>query len=169
MRVLLGILAVLLMGLNASAQKRITMGLDIAETIRNGNVRIMAGYGFHERWSVRYDTSIATFPLKGESRPEYDTHNGEFNTISEETESPALTTCISVQYWPARTFRGIYTEIGCRIEAREIPCCIVGIGYCMPIWKGLSTTLSYSTDIGPSPSSGKGCIAMAISWTFGNI
>lgn len=159
MRVLLGILAVLLGGLNAAAQKTATLGLDVAETFRSGNVKIMAGYGFHEKWSIRYDTTISMQPTRRKGNPEYETHNGEFVAPAEK-ETSALTTCISFQYWPVRTFRGIYTEIGCRYGYRDMPCCIVGIGYSIPIWKGLSAVLSYSTERH---------FAMEICWRFGNI
>ena len=171
MSVLLGILVVLLGGLSASAQKRATLGLDIAETFRSGNIRIMAGYGFHERWSVRYDTAIDMDPIRGKANPEYELHNGEF-VASEERDTPVITTGITFQYWPTQTYKGIYTEIGCRYEIRNMPCCIAGIGYCIPIWKGLSAVLSYSMDIGTyvkERKTGKECIAMEICWTFGKI
>lgn len=171
MRVLLGILLALFGGLNASAQKRATLGLDIAETFRSGNIRFMASYGFHENWAVRYDSAIDMDPLRKEASPEYELHNGEF-VSSEEKESPVLTTGITFQYWPTQTYKGIYTEIGCRYEVRKMPCCIAGIGYSIPIWKGLSAVLSYTMDIwtyGKDIKTGKECIAMEICWTFGKI
>lgn len=171
MRVLLGILAVLLGGLNASAQKKVTIGLDMAETLKSGDARIVAGYGFHERWSVGFDTSVGTALARGSADPEYEAHNGEF-VPSKEKEATTLSTGISVRYWPAHTYRGPYAEIGCRFEYRSRPCCIAAAGYCIPIWKGLSATLSVSTDIGPSSGSVKGikeCMAMEICWTFGNL
>ena len=123
MRVLLGILAVLLGGLNASAQRKVTVGLDMAEALRSGNARIVAGYGFHEKWSVGFDTSISTAQARCSANPEYEAHNGEF-VPSEEKEAATLTTGISVRYWLAHTYRGLYAEIGCRFEKRSRPCCI---------------------------------------------
>lgn len=171
MRMLLGILVVLLGGLNASAQKRATLGLDLAESFRSGNIKIMGGYGFCERWSVRYETAISTSPIRGEKNPEFEIHDGEFIT-AEEAEIPILTTGISVQYWPVQTYLGLYSEIGCRYGVRDMPCCMAGIGYCIPIWKGLSAILSYSMDIGTTAKemkTGKECIAMEICWTFGKL
>lgn len=170
MRLSLGILAVLLGVLNASAQRKAVIGLDIAETFRSGNVKVTAGYGFHEKWSVRYDTSISTHPMRREANPEYVNHSGEFEP-SKVREAPALSSRVSLQYWPILTFRGIYTEVGCRYGRHDMPCCVVGIGYSMPIWKGLSAVLSYSTDIGQAykdTKEKKGCISMEICWKFEN-
>lgn len=171
MRVLLVILAVLTGGCTAAAQHRATLGIDIAEAMRSGNIKVMTSYGFHERWSVRYDSTISTYAVRLKENPEDEIHNAEF-VPEEESEAAVLTTGISFQYWPKRLYDGIYAEIGCRHDSRSMPYCIARIGYCIPIWKGFSAIVSYSTDINSYITDrkvGKGYLGMEICWTFGNI
>lgn len=169
MRTKLAILTVLLNVINMTAQNKSSLGFDLGGMLTEGEVRIMAGYGFHDRWSVRYSTAIGIEAWKPAADHESESHKTEFGQ-SEERSPSSRHTSLSFLYWPKQTYDGMYMGIGGRYDMNGKAGCIISIGYCIPIWKGLSAALSYNTDITASiremKPGGEG-MTIELCWTIG--
>lgn len=169
MRLILCILTLMLAVTSGNAQSKAILGVDMSRALRNGDIKILSGYGFHERWSIRFTTTISTDSIQPATDPEYECHKEEFSPSYERAVlSPSST--LSMQYWARNAYEGTFLEIGCRYGYGTRTDCIIGIGYCIPIWKGLSAVISCSTDMISSLNerqfSGEG-ISLDICWMIG--
>lgn len=140
------IFAALLMGTYCLAQHRTAIGTDLGPMIRSGILNLSAGYGFKERWSVTWNTGIGMGNHMKDGDTEYDAHLSEFD-MPRESRKQIKESCISIQYWFDRTFDGAYLETGCRSGTDIVADCMIGAGYCIHIWKGLTAVLSYESDL----------------------
>ncbi|MBO7192622.1 MAG: hypothetical protein J6V17_04455 [Bacteroidales bacterium] len=151
------------------AQHKVSIGIDIGQIMNSGNIGLHAGYGFAEKWSASY--SVETDIVKNSTDIEYENHLSEFTEI----QSPEISACnhlLSVYYWFDETYKGAYLEFGCRSGEKIRTDCTLGIGYNIPIWKGLSIVLSYGTDLIASMKSGKTegkGAGLSICWTISTL
>lgn len=146
MKRILSILILMLTAISGGARNKAVLGIDMSRVLRDGDIKIVAGYGFHERWSVRYSTAISTDPIRKTTDPEYECHKEELSTSYGKTAIHPSST-LSMQYWTRNAYEGTFLEIGCRYGFNTRTDCIIGLGYCIPIWKGLSAVISCSTDM----------------------
>lgn len=140
------IIGVLFFGMSATARNRLSIGFDAGGALKDGQWKVLTGFGFHEHWSVRYSTVIGTEAWRRGTDEEYETHRSEF-VIQEHKPACTSDTCISVLYWPRTVYKGLFTGLGGRNDREGKTGCIISLGYCIPVWKGLSAAVSYSTCI----------------------
>ena len=89
---------------------------EMTEIIRNANARIRIGYAFSSDWTAEARSS---FPAKG-SRVE-----------------------LSVRHWPKGCYSGTYISSGITSTFRKDTDMLLGIGYCLPLWKRLGLDIGY--------------------------
>ena len=159
------IIFTLITGFTCLAQHKVNIGLDIGPILKNGSIGLYAGYGFG-KWSASY--SAETGIVRKSVDMEYEEHLSEFT----ETYKSEISICrhqVSVCYWLDETYKGAYLEIGCRSGVKIKADCTLGIGYNIPVWKGLSISLSYDTDLMASIRSGKAegkGAGLSVCWTI---
>ncbi|MBR5835853.1 MAG: hypothetical protein IKY66_06775 [Bacteroidales bacterium] len=168
MKSILTVIFVLLIGECAAAQHKAAAGIDLTGIIRSKSLNISASYGFTESWSASWMSSIDLSLLKDEESQEEEEHRSEFSHTQTEiqmTGSHSLT----FQYWPGNVFTGTYMTAGIKRIGDGKTDCIVGAGYCIPVWKGLRMNISYETDIISSfqdkAPTGRG-LHIGIQWTL---
>lgn len=140
------IIYALTIGISGHAQHQTALGISIGSILMTGQIGIMGSYGFGQRWSASYSGEIAIRTPGREVNVEYEEHISEFSRSSE-YETSLQNHHISACYWPDRVYKGLYMEIGFRCKDNMRGDCTLGAGYCIPIWKGLSVTFSYETDL----------------------
>ena len=146
MKRVLVIIGVLFFGMSTTAQNRLSIGFDAGGALKDGQWKVLTGFGFHEHWSVRYSTVIGTDAWRTRTDAEYETHKSEF--VSQEQKSAYVPdTSISVMYWPKTSYEGMFAGLGGRQDRTGRTGCIISLGYCIPVWKGLSAAISYRTCI----------------------
>lgn len=151
---------------SASAQNMPFIGIDAGGTIRTGETAFSAGYGFHEHWSASWEIGVDLSEIMTVSDSEQKEHLGEFEESSEKASS-FRRSVISAQYWIDRTFQGAYIKAGAMVGRNFKADCMIGIGYFIPVWKGIRASFEYETGIlDPTREdriSGKG-ITIGICW-----
>lgn len=136
----------LLIGTAAFPQHKVEIGTDLGRMLKKGVLNISAGYGFSDRWSLSWTADICTRLPKKEDSIEHEMHMAEFEVMNDK-RSGICSSMMAVRYWPAGTYEGVWMEAGCRCtEGTGADCCI-GVGYSIPIWRGLTAGLSYGADI----------------------
>ena len=147
------IISALIIGISGYAQHQTSLGISIGSVLKAGQIGIMGSYGFADNWSASYSGEIDIRMPEKKVNPEYEEHISEFGRSSG-YDIPLRNHHISASYWPERVFKGLYMEIGFRCKDSIKADCTLGAGYCIPIWKGLSITFSYGTDLIASFESG---------------
>ena len=129
------------------------IGIDLAAGICFGKTEIITEHSFLPNWSAGAGISLATGLLK---RPVSEAESTHLKAISgddritnpeEKFRQTFQEICIYADYWPHRAFRGPHVCIGGRIRDRDGPDLILGVGYAIHIWRGLSTDIMYRSGI----------------------
>lgn len=158
----------LTIGLTSLAQHTSCIGIDAGGMIRGGDVNLSAGYGFCSRWSLSWKAELNAGIFKAGHDREYADHLAEFNA-STETEQMPYGNSIMLQYWPDSIYEGIWLETGCRCSGMLRTDCMIGVGYMIPVWKGLKASLSYQASLLESLREGKPSeagLTIGIYWTI---
>ena len=150
MRALQFIYAILFIGTYASAQNHsAAVGTDIGGLIRTGAAEISGSYGFTERWSALWSVGIDTKDIPWRENREYVEHMTEFEAVQEKEESTSLCR-MGVQYWIRETYEGPYLEAGIKGTKDGKAVCLLGFGYCVPVYDRIRASISYGTEGGLS-------------------
>lgn len=113
----------------AYGQDSARIGLDMAETVGNGNIRIVISHTFAPQWSAggsasfRIINDIASymdFPEAGLSEWE-----------------------ISFRHWAKECYKGGYISLGMTGGFRQNADIKTGIGFSIPIYRGLGIDIGY--------------------------
>ena len=159
----------LFMGTNAFAQYSCALGTDLAAILQTGGVNISAIGRINTRWTASWKAEISIAPFLDEEDIEYDEHHGEF--IEAHQREPVLhNSSIGLEYWPQGTFQGAFLETGIKCREDTEADCYMSIGYCIHVYKGFCTIMSYGTDILATLRSGKPSgagLGIRIYWTIG--
>ena len=158
----------LLIGTAAFSQHKVAIGTDLGRMLKNGSLNISAGYGFSGRWSVSWTADIAVWDILKKENSEHEMHLAEFDALQEHTPV-ARNYMTAVRYWPAGTYDGVWMEAGFRCSEDARADCCIGIGYSIPIWRGMMAVLSYGADILTSSREGKPSgngLTIGIFWTI---
>jgi hypothetical protein len=154
MRRISAIVYALFIAVNAFAQYSCALGTDLAAVMQTGGVNMTAIGRIGSRWSVSWRSEISIESILGTKDVEYEEHNGEFIQPYHRSEV-AHNSSIGVEYWPHGAFQGAYLGTGLTCLEDTGTDCYMSIGYCIQIYKGLYTIMSYGTDILATMRSGK--------------
>lgn len=130
---------------------RMTVGINLAPIINDGNLEIDFGYGFSQKWSVNGNICLDMKFLKRRIGDEEREHDETFAQMGQE-ESPRegkvfSEASLTFRYWAKQMNRGVYFSIGGLVlEGNKIDCC-AGIGYRMTIWRDLCLDMMLQTTI----------------------
>lgn len=135
----------------ASGQNRTCLGVEITETVRNGNTKIRTGYAISQQWSAEAVSSfhICTPGKKKEDR----------NTSME----------LSFRHWCRECYKGSYMSFGIRSGFREETDMTFGLGYSISVWKGIGMDIGYGfkvLDVIRCKTLASGKITMEIHYIF---
>ena len=130
-----------------TGKSRSIVGTDLSSPILRGAVRIAAGHGIRDRWSLEGEVgmNLKLIAVKREDEEESD-HRLEL--LGDVNESPGFRdTFIDISvlagYWPKRCFEGLCLQAGYSYKDRGGPDCCIGAGYAVNIWKGITFIISY--------------------------
>lgn len=154
---------------NAFAQYSCALGSDLATVMQTGGVNITAIGRIGSRWSVSWRSEISIESLLDAKDVEYEEHHGEF-IQSLQRGKVSHNSSIGVEYWPHGTFQGTYLGTGLTCLEDIKADCYMSIGYCIQIYKGLCTIMSYGTDILATMRSGKPTgtgLGIKVYWAIG--
>lgn len=133
-------------------------GMELTSAISSGTLSLCACCGFSTHWSVYVKGAIDMTPTSGHAETESSIHhsalNPEYEPLRIKGWKDIFHTCISLQYWPAETGKGLHFNMGGRLDARGRSDCTVGIGYMFRIWKGFAASISYQAFICSSSKNG---------------
>jgi len=146
MKRLSSIIAILLAMPAGFAQHKATIGSDIGGLISTSKLNICAEYAFKEKWSLSWKADIDLGCFRCRGNPEQEAHLNEF-AEQEKAYTSEQDFSASIRYWKDRAYDGGYLEAGLRCSEDMGTDCTIGIGYCIPIWKGLISAISYRTGI----------------------
>lgn len=139
-------IAAVFLSIGGFAQGIASVGMDFMPLSgRNGTI-IYGGYGFTGKWSASFSAGIPLRPAGNASDKEHMEHLAEFDGSPDDSQINDGAVSISLEYWPEGTYEGFYMGAGCRYVIGLSPECTIGIGYSMPVWKGLTSLLSYGTE-----------------------
>lgn len=145
-------IGMLIMSLHLYAQdgyRGIMAGTDIADAIAEKRITITIGHAFSERWSIQGQTGFNFSHLirKGSIKEkEHETAFAEEECQAQEKsiwESGEISVC----HWPQGPYCGYYFSTGLRIKGNGIPDFVLGAGYAVRIWKGLSAAISLNLSL----------------------
>ena len=165
-------LLILLAGISCNCRNipKNMAGLEIGTAIRNRCMKISFCHGLTERWSVGGTVSFNIRRLGPGKTDEMKDHENEFIGTEEITmtvEQISDSESVVMQFWPMALFEGMFIMAGGRHTQEYGLDCVLGIGYLLPVWKGLSATVSLETGlIRKSETSIGECIALGISYKF---
>lgn len=109
-------------------QEKVSIGTDISETIRNGNVKIQTSFAFTRHWTVETSTSFRIPACR----------NG--NGISETGDYWSE---MAFRHWKDGCFNGISVAFGAVRGFTKETDITISIGYSISIWKGISINMGY--------------------------
>ena len=106
-----------------------SVGIEITEAFRNGNVRIRIGYAFTELWSAEAMTSFSI------NTPDSDQDGDIFNYSS--------TLELDFRHWIHESYKGTYFSFGVMSGFKKENDMKFRLGYSLPIWKGFGLDIGY--------------------------
>ena len=132
---------------HSMAQSQLLVGADILSELTFGAIKIHGSYGFHPHWSAAIEAGIDLNAIPGEINP-LDKEHGEGLGYGTEKEEPEFrkdcsTLCIHIDFWPQKTHKGPCISLGGRHRDRTGADFIIGLGYYIPIWRGLGIDIHY--------------------------
>ena len=139
---MLTMISAILICVSGLCQHRSTIGVDIGRIISTSSINISAGLGFSDKWSASWRSEIDISHLNRKENREYLEHLAETDEIQTK-EKVFQNSSIAFQYWVSKPFEGAFLETGImeKKSTKAIP--ILGIGYFMPMWKGIRGCISY--------------------------
>lgn len=167
MRRLLCILTLLSARIICTGQTSFTIDLS---SILYTELHIDVGYAFADHWSFSTSAGINLKMLRHRDSNVEISHNSEYpiNRLPD-PDSYLHRESLKFCYWPKHTYESLFISIGaeyrddCGIDAN------IGLGYLIPVWKGLKLKIKYEAGIIRSVEAAKLSLRdlyMGISWVF---
>lgn len=129
------------------AQSRLLVGMDILSGLTLGVIKVHGSYGFHLNWSAAIEAGVDLGAIPGETNPLDKEHGeaigGRTDTGTPEFRKDFSTICIHINFWPQKTHEGPCISLGGRHRDRTGADFIIGLGYYIPVWRGLGVDLHY--------------------------
>ena len=133
------------------AQSHLTIGTDIISELAFRTVRIYSSYGFHHNWSATIEAGLDLGIMHNNIdllNKEHGEAIGNFSVEGKnEFRKDFSTLCMHLDFWPQKTHKGPCIFFGGLIRDRTGPDILMGLGYHIPIWKGLGIDLRYQIGI----------------------
>lgn len=167
MRRLLCILILITIGFSCVGQ--ICAGIDLTSVLYR-EIRINIGYGFAAHWSFSASCGTNLKKLRHKYSEEEINHNDEY-PMGELPDSDTVLhrESIGFRYWPDKAFNRFFLSLGAEYRHGDGLDACIGVGYYVPIWKGLKGVLNYETGLIRSVKEGKISfkdLRFGLSWTF---
>ena len=134
------------------AQSRILVGTDVISGLASRTIQIHGSYGFHHNWSAEIEAGVNVTAMH-EATDILSKEHGEAlgndmaEEISDEFRRDFTTLAIHIDYWTQKAHRGLCFSMGGCIRDRTGPDMNIGMGYYIPIWRGLGIDLRYQIGI----------------------
>lgn len=128
------------------------ISLDISSLIKKSHIKMTLSHQISEHWSISAAAAVSLATFKRKKGEEEQNHQDEFEQKQAMIVSKSHTT-LSVSFWPICPYSGPFISAGGKIQFNGEADCTMRMGYCMKIYKGLSLSAAYSTDIIDSYSS----------------
>ena len=146
MRRLITALIFLLVATGARCQRNCAVRTDVSRAVCFGTVDLAICHKIGARWSIEGQTAVnikrLSYGKDEETIQHWNALSDTVNQNGQRTFRDNLTELsFSVGFWPREVFKGPVLNIGCLVKDRTGPDIFCGIGYCLPIWKGLSTDI----------------------------
>lgn len=125
------------------------IGIDLTAGLCFRTAGLMASHSFRPGWSagfeVALDMSLIEKPVSNiDSEHRETVEDGYWNThAGNRFRDSFLELSIHVDYWTSEAFKGLHFCIGGIIKDRGWPDFLLGAGYTIHIWKGLSADIMY--------------------------
>lgn len=117
------------------------LGLDISDLVGSMVMNAEAGYRIQKKWTANARISLNLGFIrrrKSSEEIEHENMNTQIsNTNHKEYKGIYEETGISLRYWFNRAYNGPYVNTGCVLDKSLRADYSLGIGYMLPIWKGL--------------------------------
>lgn len=133
------------------AQSRISVGTDIMTGLTSGTIQIHGSYGFHHNWSAAIEAGVnVTAMHEAEDVLSKEHREALGKDMTEESDGfrrDFTTLSLHIDYWTQNTHRGLCFSMGGHLRDRSGPDLTIGMGYYIPIWRGLGINLRYQIGI----------------------
>lgn len=107
------------------AQNQGCIAAEITEAYRSGYARIRTGYSFTPGWSAEVRSSFHIFRTEGVA----DKRRSAFE--------------LSFRHWQKECYNGSHISLGITTGFRDKTDMTLGIGYCLPVWRGIGIDIGY--------------------------
>ena len=148
------------------------IGVDIGAVINQGALGIHVGHRITKQWSLEGTHTLMAARLIRKPDKDEEVHYGEVDSyaLTARTDTTRLMSGgISLKYWFNETYKGGFIMIGGRYGGLGGADGILGIGYSINLWKGMTCAISYEIDLRGSAirekPAGKG-IGFTLSYTY---
>lgn len=125
------------------------IGVDMTAGMCFKTIRLMAGHKFMCDWSAEFEVALDMASVeKKTSDTELDhrenlTEGYSAVRTEDKFRLPFQELCIHLDYWTTHAFQGLHICIGGILKDRGEPDFLLGAGYSIHIWKGLSMDIMY--------------------------
>lgn len=118
---------------------------------REKDLRFSFGHAVGKHWTAGAAVSVYTGTVTGNGKgSEMYEHELEFSDIiddKEESMEASHSETVLMQFWPRKTYEGMFLMIGGRYMNGDGLECILGIGCYLTLWKGLKAAVSIETGL----------------------
>lgn len=133
------------------AQTKLTIGTDIISGLAFRTIEIYGSYGFHPNWSAAIEAGLDIGMMHNNTSVLDKEHSEAISKLtakeSNEFRKDFSTLSMHLDFWPQKTHKGLCISLGGLLRDRTGPDILMGLGYYIPIWKGLGINLRYQIGI----------------------
>lgn len=122
------------------------ISLDISTLMKKTHAKVTLSHMISEHWSISGTAAVSLANFKRRRGEEEQNHRNEFEQEQNMMVSRSHTT-VSISYWPISPYSGPYISAGGKILFNGKTDCTMHVGYNMKIYKGISLSVAYGTDI----------------------
>ena len=145
------------------------IGLDLP-SILYSEFKVIFEHKVTEHWSMSASAGVNIKTIHSRISILDAEHNAEFPYATlPDSRKYMHRESLSMNYWPSGTFKGLFFSLGAEYRETDGFDGTAGIGYMIPIWKGLKATARYDLGfIRASKSEGNGIdnLCIGLNWTF---
>lgn len=125
-------------------------GIMVSSGIDSREIKLAFCHGIAERWSIGAAVCMDMDYLKVERSDELTEHANQFDVPADDdgmSTHHIFSETVMMQFWTRKMLEGMFLMMGGRHIHDEGMDCTIGIGYVLPVWKGLSAILSLENDL----------------------
>lgn len=125
------------------------VGLDMSDALSECRFGIMASLAISDKWSVGTEAVFSPMirSTRGEEEIMHETILTGNDTAGNAVRPAGHIGCLSMRYWPERAFKGLFLSLGIKAGESITTNVVTGIGYNMKVWKSLTLSVRYETDL----------------------